>query len=63
MKPGFVFDWSTLLPSLTMYLHLSAEDLAAGEGGVVRWEGEGPVTHQFVHDHLQTPARATTCDR
>ncbi len=51
--PGFVFDWSTLLPSLTMYLHLSAEDLAAGTGGVVRWEGEGPVTHQFVHDHLR----------
>ncbi len=53
VKPGFVFDWSRLLPSLTMFLHLSAEDLATGEGGVVRWEGEGPVTHQFVHDHLR----------
>ena len=51
--PRFVFDWSALLPSLTMYLHLSAEDLAAGTGGVARWEGEGPVTHQFVHDHLR----------
>ena len=36
-----------------MYLHLSAEDLAAGRDGVVRWEGEGPVTHAFVHEHLR----------
>ncbi len=51
--PRFGFDWSQLLPSLTMYLHLSAEDLAAGRDGVVRWEGEGPVTHAFVHEHLR----------
>ena len=50
---AFEFDWSRLLPSLTMYLHFSADDLARGEGGVVRWEGEGPVTHAFVHDHLR----------
>ena len=52
-RPGFRFDWSRLLPSLTLYLHLSAHDLATGEGGVVRWEGEGPVTHAFVHQHLR----------
>ena len=52
-RPAFEFDWSRLLPSLTMYLHFSADDLARGEGGVVRWEGEGPVTHAFVHDHLR----------
>ncbi len=51
--PGFTFDWSRLLPSLTLYLHLSADDLADGEGGAVRWEGEGPVTHRFVHEHLR----------
>jgi len=51
--PGFSFDWTDLLPSLTLHLHLSTEDLARGEGGVVRWEGEGPVTHQFVHEHLR----------
>jgi hypothetical protein len=51
--PEFRFDWSRLLPSLTLYLHLSADDLAAGAGGVVRWEGEGPVTHAFVHQHLR----------
>ena len=40
-------------PPLTLYLHLSADDLATGQGGVVRWEGEGPVTHAFVHEHLR----------
>jgi hypothetical protein len=52
-RPAFGFDWSALLPSVTLYLHLSAEDLARGRGGVVRWEGEGPVTHQYVHEHLR----------
>ena len=52
-RPEFRFDWSRLLPSLTLYLHLSAHDLATGDGGVVRWEGEGPVTHAFVHQHLR----------
>jgi hypothetical protein len=52
-RPRFTFDWPRLLPSLTMNLHLSVEDLVGGRGGVARWEGEGPVTHQFVHDHLR----------
>ena len=52
-RPAFGFDWSALLPSVTLYLHLSAEDLSRGRGGVVRWEGEGPVTHQYVHEHLR----------
>ena len=51
-KP-FVFDWSALLPTLTMNIHLSYEDLVRGAGGVARWEGECPVTHQFVHEHLR----------
>jgi hypothetical protein len=42
-----------LLPSLTLNLHLAAETLAEGAGGVVRWEGEGPVTHRFVHEQLR----------
>jgi hypothetical protein len=50
---GFSFDWADLLPSLTLHLHLANEDLARGEGGAVRWEGQGPVTHQFVHEHLR----------
>ena len=52
-RPEFRFDWSRLLPSLTLYLHFAADDLTSGEGGVVRWEGEGPVTHAFVHEHLR----------
>ena len=52
-SPTFTFDWARLLPSVTLNLHLSAEDLVQGEGGVARWEGEGPVTDQFVHDHLR----------
>ncbi|MEO5710576.1 MAG: HNH endonuclease signature motif containing protein [Nocardioidaceae bacterium] len=51
--PRFSFDWSALLPPLTMYLHLDASTLASGAGGVARWEGEGPVTHAFVHEHLR----------
>jgi len=55
-RARFVFDWSALLPPLTLHLHLSAEALRAGadrQGAVVRWEGEGPVTHRFVHEHLR----------
>jgi hypothetical protein len=52
-RRGFRFDWSQLVPSLTMNLHLSVEDLTNSSGGVVRWEGEGPITHQFVHDYLR----------
>lgn len=51
--PRFAFDWSTLLPPLTLNLHLSVESLLRGDGGVVRWAGECPVTEQFVHDHLR----------
>ena len=51
--PRFTFDWSKLLPPLTLNLHMSLESLRRGEGGVVRWESECPVTEQFVHDHLR----------
>jgi hypothetical protein len=51
--PRFRFDWSSLLPPLTLTLHLAAADLVSGEGGVARWEGVGPVTHQFVHEQLR----------
>ena len=45
-----------MLPPLTLHLHLSAEALRGGgdrRGAVVRWEGEGPVTHRFVHEQLR----------
>ena len=50
---GFRFDWSGLLPPVTLNVHVSQEDLVHGRGGVARWEGEGPITHQFVHDYLR----------
>ena len=52
-QPRFTFDWSRLLPSLTLNLHLAQEVLTREANGVVRWDGEGPVTRQFVHDHLR----------
>jgi hypothetical protein len=53
LPPVFRFDWSGLLPPLTLNLHVAAETLRDGTGGVVRWEEGGPVTEQFVHDHLR----------
>lgn len=50
---AFRFDWSRLLPPLTLHLHLAAEDLGSPSDKVARWEGEGPVTHHFVHDQLR----------
>jgi hypothetical protein len=52
-RPRFVFDWSKLLPPLTLNLHFAADTLRDENGGVVRWEEGGPVTQQFVHDHLR----------
>ena len=45
-QPRFAFDWSRLLPPLTLNLHIAAEDLARDAGGVVRWEEGGPVTRR-----------------
>lgn len=43
-----LLDWPRLLPRVNVFLHLAEETVrAAREGtpdGVVRWEGEGPVT-------------------
>ncbi|MDX6302834.1 MAG: hypothetical protein QOF53_4048 [Nocardioidaceae bacterium] len=52
--PEFVFDWSKLLPPVTLNLHICAEaaDDAPGQA-VVRWDGVGPVTESFVREHLR----------
>jgi hypothetical protein len=52
-----LLDWPRLLPSVTLYLHVARDTLAdpatAGAAdGVVRWEGEGPVTVQYLREHL-----------
>jgi hypothetical protein len=49
---GWSLDWSRLLPSVTLYLHLSQDTIARDEGGVARWEGEGPISTRYVRDHL-----------
>ncbi|MGH3813716.1 MAG: hypothetical protein ACRDUV_14895 [Pseudonocardiaceae bacterium] len=55
------FDPSTLLPRVTLYLHLYAADGTHPDdvGSVVRWEGEGPVTTQYVRDVLGPHTRFT----
>ena len=49
---GFRFDWSELLPSVTLYLHLSQDTIIRDTGGVAPWEGEGPISAQYLRDHL-----------
>ena len=51
-----LLDWPVLLPRVTVFLHLAEETVrAAREGtpdGAARWEGEGPVTLQYVREQL-----------
>ena len=53
---GFTVEWSKLLPKLlptvTLYLHLSQDTIIRDTGGVARWEGEGPISAQYLRDHL-----------
>ena len=49
---GFTVDWSKLLPSVTLYLHLSQDTIIRDTGGVARWEGEGPISAQYIRDYL-----------
>ncbi len=51
-------DWARLLPTVTLYVHLTDHTLATGHG-VARWEGEGPVSAQYVRDFLGPTSRFT----
>ena len=51
-------DWARLLPTVTLYVHLTDHTLASGHG-VARWEGEGPVSAQYVRDFLGPTSRFT----
>jgi Domain of unknown function (DUF222) len=46
------FDPRKLLPSVTVYLHLYARTDTGQVGPVARWEGEAPVTTEYVRDIL-----------
>lgn len=48
----FRWDWSKLLPTVTIYVHLSQDTLIRDVGGVARFEREGPVTVQHVREWL-----------
>jgi hypothetical protein len=57
--PRFGFDWSRLLPVVRLHLHVAAETVEDEQGGVVRWEGEGPVTLAYLLEHLAPLHRAS----
>ncbi|HLN78109.1 MAG TPA: hypothetical protein VK204_13755, partial [Nocardioidaceae bacterium] len=48
---SYLLDWAKLMPTVTLYLHLHADSIAAGHG-VARWEGLGPVTLQYIQEFL-----------
>ncbi|MGZ4536930.1 MAG: DUF222 domain-containing protein, partial [Nocardioidaceae bacterium] len=50
--PGFCFDPKTLLPLVHLYVHAHQDTLEAGQGGVCRVEGHGPMTLQWMAEHL-----------
>ncbi len=58
-KPGFVFDWSRLLPQVRLYVHAHRTTLESSTGGVCRVEGHGPVSVQWVRDQLRPVHRFT----
>ncbi len=55
---GFQLDPASMLPTVTLYLHAHAETLARGPG-VLRWEGEGPITSDYLRHILGPHARFT----
>ncbi|HEX2177725.1 MAG TPA: DUF222 domain-containing protein [Nocardioidaceae bacterium] len=54
---GCGFDPKTLLPTVTVYLHLYARTDTGEVGPVARWEGEGPITARYVRDVLGPACR------
>jgi hypothetical protein len=52
----WAYDPAKLLPAAHLYLHVHADTLEAGNG-VVRWEGEGPISWSYVRDVLGPQAR------
>ncbi len=45
-------DWPRLLPRVHLFLHIAKETLDQGHDGVVRWEGEGPITRHYLREQL-----------
>jgi hypothetical protein len=53
------FDPRSLLPQVTLYLHLFADPAHNECGGVARWEGEGPISSTYVREMLGPACRFT----
>jgi len=51
-----VIDWPSLMPSVTLFLHGYA---GAEEAGIARVEGHGPVTEEWIRQHLGPSATFT----
>ena len=49
-------DWATVMPTVTLHVHTYA---GAEPTGTARAEGHGPVTEEWVRDHLGPHARFT----
>jgi hypothetical protein len=54
--PAPTVDFATLLPAVTIYVHLYG---GAETTGIARVEGTGPVTQAWIRDHLGPHARFT----
>ncbi len=52
-------DPSVLLPKVVLYVHVAGDTVIRDHTGVVRWEGEGPVTAQHVKEFLGPYCRFT----
>ena len=56
---GYQLAPDKLLPSVTVYVHLSHETLVRDAGGVARFEGGDPITIDFVRRYLAPHHRFT----
>lgn len=56
-------DWRRLLPNITLYVHMSEENLTRDAHGVARIEGLGPVTLEQVREFLRDSRQPITVKR
>lgn len=53
-------DWRKLLPRVTLYVHLSEENLTRDANGVARIEGLGPITVEQLREFLRDSRQPIT---
>lgn len=52
-------NWPALLPRVQLFVHVAAESLTSPAGGVVRCEGEGPLSVEWLRQQV-APLQALT---